>query len=60
MENSMFKKCKYCRYLTCTDESDVSGLDCEKVKIFKIIELDNVHPFCDNYKFSLLKLLFGV
>lgn len=56
----MFKKCRYCRYCYCGDEADVSGLDCRKNKLFRIVETDKVHPYCDNYKFSLLKLLLGV
>jgi hypothetical protein len=56
----MFKKCRYCKHCYCSDETDVSGMKCRKNVVLKIIELDNVHPFCDNYKFSLLKLLLGV
>ena len=57
----MLKKCcRYCKYCYCGDESDVSGLDCSKNVILRVIELDKVHPFCDNYSFSLLKLIFGV
>jgi hypothetical protein len=52
------KKCKYCRYLYCADESDVSGLDCRKNKSLKITELDRVHIFCSGFKFSLLQFLF--
>jgi len=55
----MFKTCRYCTYCYCGDESDVSGLDCRKNVQIKIIELDKVSD-CDNYKFSLLKLLLGV
>ena len=55
----MFKKCRYCKYCYCSDESDVSGLDCRKNVQIKIIELDKVLD-CDNYKFSLLKLILGV
>ena len=52
------KKCKWCKYCYCADESDVSGLDCRKNKALKITELDRVHVFCSGYKFSLLKFLY--
>ena len=52
------KKCKYCSYSYCGDESDVSSLDCRKNKSLKITELDRVHVFCNGYKFSLLKFLY--
>ena len=55
----MFKTCRQCKYCYCSDESDVSGLDCRKNVMIKIIELDKVID-CDNYSFSLLKLIFGV
>lgn len=56
----MFKKCRYCKYCYCSDFTDVSSLDCAIIATLKITEPDKVHPFCDNYKFSLLKLIFGV
>lgn len=56
----MFKKCRYCKYCYCGDESDVSGFDCAIIRTLKIIDLDKVHEYCDNYKFSFWKLLLGV
>jgi hypothetical protein len=55
------KKCCYlCRFCYCSDESDVSGLDCEKNKVIKIIDMDKVHELCEGqFKLSLLKL-FGI
>jgi hypothetical protein len=54
------KKCRLCRYCRCTDESDVSGLDCEKNKVLRITNTEETHELCPGYKFSLLKLLFGI
>ena len=55
----MIKSCRFCRYSYCADETDVSGLSCEKNNIIKIIELEKVHELCfGNYKFSWLKFLF--
>ena len=55
------KKCCYlCRFCYCSDESDVSGLDCEKNKVIKITDVDKVHELCEGqFKLSLLKL-FGI
>jgi len=57
----MIKCCRYCRFCYCPDESDVSGLYCNKNKIIKITDSDKIHKFCfGNYRFSLLKFLFGI
>jgi len=54
------KKCRYCKYCYCGDTSDVSGLDCKINSLIKITEPDKIHCICLGYKFSLLKLLFGI
>jgi hypothetical protein len=54
------KKCRYCKFLTCTDESDVSGLDCSIVKVFKITDVDRIHCLCRRFEFSLIRFLFGI
>jgi len=54
------KCCERCRYLYCTDESDVSGLDCEKNKVIKITELDKQHLLCPGFKPSILEILKNI
>jgi hypothetical protein len=56
----MFKKCKYCKYCYCGDESNVSNMDCRKNKTIKITDLDRIHIFCSGFKPSLLKILLGI
>jgi hypothetical protein len=57
--DNLFHKCRYCWYCYCSDTTKVDGLDCRKKVLIKIIELDKVVD-CDNYTFSLLKLILGV
>lgn len=53
----MKKCCDLCRYLYCSDESDVSGLDCEKNKVIKITEVDKQHLLCPGFKPSILAII---
>lgn len=57
----MIKSCRFCRYCYLVDEEDVSGLNCEKHKLIRIICPDELHPMCNmEYKFSWLHLIFGI
>ena len=54
----MNKCCKFCRYSYCGDETDVSGFNCEKNSVIRIINTDKAHELCPGFNFGLMKLLF--
>jgi hypothetical protein len=56
----MIKCCRLCRFCYCADESDLSGFNCEKNLIIKIVDLDSLHFLCYGFKFSWIKFLFGI
>ncbi|MFA7290500.1 MAG: hypothetical protein WC055_16620 [Melioribacteraceae bacterium] len=52
--------CELCAYCECTDLSDVSGFKCAINPTYIVDEPEKRHPMCREFKFSLLKFLFGV
>ena len=55
----MFKKCRYCKHIEAPDTDDVSGFYCKR-NTTRITEWNESAQYCLNYKFSWLKLIFGV
>jgi len=53
----MIKCCKNCKHIYCADDQDVSGLNCEKHRIIKIVCPEEMHPMCTEFKFSLYNFL---